>query len=97
LTVILTKYIHNNTLRDRIINQEIRRIYGESGINTLTEWKTIELLKLRETENHTLEDRHADHQRGGGIPGCRRRKEPLKLEKQTESLFQEEEEDVQFG
>jgi len=42
---------------------------------------TIELLKLRETENHTLEDRQADHQRGGGIAGCRRCKELLKAEK----------------
>jgi len=45
--------------------------------NTSTEWKTIEMLKLRETENHTIEDRQADHQRGGGIAGCRSRKELL--------------------
>jgi len=30
---------------------------------------------------HTLEDRQADHQRGGGIAGCRRRKELLKAGK----------------
>jgi len=43
--------------------------------------KKIELLKLRETENHTLEDRQADHQKGGRIAGCRRRKELLKAGK----------------
>jgi len=47
-------------------------------MKTSTEWKTIE---LRETENHTLEDRQRDHQRGGGIAGCRRRKELLEAGK----------------
>jgi len=46
----------------------------------------MELLKSRETEDHTLEDRQADHQRGGGIANS------LKVEKQAESLFKEEEE-----
>jgi len=40
---------------------------------------------LRKTENHTLEDHQADHQRAGNS---------LKLEEQAESLFQAEEEEV---
>jgi len=35
----------------------------------------------RQPENHTLEDRQADLQRGGGIAGCRRSKELLKAGK----------------
>jgi len=29
----------------------------------------------RDGKPHSIEDRQADHQRGGGIAGCRRRKE----------------------
>jgi len=59
--------ITGHTLLDRIPNQEIRRTYRTFN-------QHINRMEERETENHTLEDRQADHQRGGGIAGCRRRK-----------------------
>jgi len=73
--------ITGHTLRDRIPYQEVKQICNIQDIVRLTRQRRLEWNQ----HINRMEDRQADHQRGGGIAGCRRRKELLK------AGFQEEE------